>query len=120
MGGKMIKTEIKVNTLTSLRHYIMMSVLNKLIDDGFINLGDWSFSGQENFSKTDHYKNATQESSKDYVYTIIRHITKMSDADRKMCQYFLKHHKESLGYLIEFFAYYSQSRLMCDIEYKEI
>jgi hypothetical protein len=36
MSGKMIKTEIKVNTLSDLRHYIMMSVLNKLIDDGFI------------------------------------------------------------------------------------
>lgn len=61
-----------------------------------------------------------QENNQDFVYTILKHVTKISEADRKMCQYFLKHHKDSIGYVLEFFALYAQARYLCDIEYKEI
>ena len=37
-----------------------LKTLIRLIDDGFIGLGDWSFSGRENFSKTGEYKNAVR------------------------------------------------------------
>ena len=70
--------------------------------------------------KAPYYNNLSQEKNRDFAYTIIKHITRMSDADRKMCQYFLKNHKDSLGYVLEFFAFYAQSRHLCDIEYKEI
>lgn len=35
-----------------------LKTLILLTDDSLINLGDWSFSGQQNFSKTEEYKNA--------------------------------------------------------------
>jgi hypothetical protein len=76
MGGKMIKTEIKVNTLTSLRHYIMMSVLNKLIDDGFIPSIDeeafgrlfTSFKALYDDSMHDTHRSENYELLRDYGY----------------------------------------------------
>jgi hypothetical protein len=69
--SKVVTLDKFLNTKATVRDsYFLMKIkapkehrlktLIRLIDNGFIDLGDWSFSGRENFSKTDEYKNAVR------------------------------------------------------------
>lgn len=69
--NKVMTLDKFLNTKTTVRdsHFLMkikapkehrLKTLIRLIDDGFIDLGDWSFSGRENFSKTGEYENAVR------------------------------------------------------------
>jgi hypothetical protein len=58
--------------------------------------------------------------STEITYEIFKRIVKISKADRELCKYIIRHHKNMVGYMFKFISNYAQIRYICDKEYKEI